>query len=347
MQEHVHAADAQHGAVEVVPVEGALVVAPAGGLVPVDGLAVVADQVLGGGDEKTGGAAGRVADAVLRGGRGHLDHEFDDVARGAELAVLAGAGDLAEHVLVEIALGVGVGHVDGVELVHHVGQHPRGRDHEQGVLHMPGVGGIVRIAVAAVPVAAEPLDEGEHLVAHRGEHRLRRGLLEAGPAQVVLAGGEHRLLDRLADAGGLALFQGVQLIQPLDEQQVGELLDDRKGVGDAAGPHGVPDAVDFGFDFTGDHGWLGSLGDGMVCAVCVGCPGIRSRGSAAGRPGAVSEAVTSTSWRTVPASCRIFPPPRGRGGKDGRTGQGGRSWRPRMIVPALERRNDQAIRIIF
>ena len=255
VQEHVHAADAQHGAVEVVPVEGALVVAPAGGLVPVDGLAVVADQVLGGGDEKTGGAAGRVADHVPGGGRGHLDHEFDDVARGAELAVLAGAGDLAEHVLVEIALGVGVGHVDGVELIHHVGQHPRGRDHEQGVLHVPGVGGIVRIAVAAVPVAAEPLDEGEHLVAHRGEHRLRRGLLEAGPAQVVLAGGEHRLLDGLADAGSLALFQGVQLVQPLDEQQVGELLDDRKGVGDAAGPHGVPDAVDFGFDFTGDHTW--------------------------------------------------------------------------------------------
>ena len=43
-------------------------------------------------------------------GRGHLHHEPDDVARGAELAVLPGAGDLAEHVLVEVALGVAVLH---------------------------------------------------------------------------------------------------------------------------------------------------------------------------------------------------------------------------------------------
>ena len=32
----------------------------------------------------------------------------DDVPRGAELAVLSGAGDLAQHVLVDVALGVAV-----------------------------------------------------------------------------------------------------------------------------------------------------------------------------------------------------------------------------------------------
>lgn len=30
-----------------------------------------------------------------------------------------------------------------------------------------------------------------------------------------------------------------------------------RGVGDAAGPEGVPDAVDFGFDFASDH-WMGA-----------------------------------------------------------------------------------------
>jgi len=49
--------------------------------------------------------------------RGHVHHQLDDVARGAELPVLPGGVDLAEHVLVEIALGVAVGHVDAVELV--------------------------------------------------------------------------------------------------------------------------------------------------------------------------------------------------------------------------------------
>ena len=42
----------------------------------------------------------------------HLDHEPDDVARRAELAVLPGRGDLAEHVLVKIALGVALLHRD-------------------------------------------------------------------------------------------------------------------------------------------------------------------------------------------------------------------------------------------
>jgi hypothetical protein len=38
-----------------------------------------------------------------------LDHELDDVPRRAELAVLTGGGDLAQHVLVEVAVGVAVG----------------------------------------------------------------------------------------------------------------------------------------------------------------------------------------------------------------------------------------------
>ena len=57
--------------------------------------------------------------------RGHLHHQLDDVARRAELAVLPGAGDLAEHVLVEVALGVAVLHRDVVDHVHDLGQQRR------------------------------------------------------------------------------------------------------------------------------------------------------------------------------------------------------------------------------
>ena len=73
-------------------------------------LGVVLAQVLAGGHEEAAGAARRIADHVLRRRRGHLDHQPDDVARRAELAVLPGGGDLAEHVLVEVALGVAVLH---------------------------------------------------------------------------------------------------------------------------------------------------------------------------------------------------------------------------------------------
>ena len=51
----------------------------------------------------------------------------------------------------------------------------------------------------------------------------------------------------------LVLLAGVQLVQTLDEQQVGELLDDGERIRDAAGPHGVPDSVDLGLQLTGDH----------------------------------------------------------------------------------------------
>jgi hypothetical protein len=70
---------------------------------------------------------------------------------------------------------------------------------------------------------------------------------------MILLLSEHRLLDGLTGMGRFTFLQGVQFVQPFDEEQVGQLFDDREGVGDAAGPHGVPDAVDFRFDFTGDH----------------------------------------------------------------------------------------------
>ena len=41
------------------------------------------------------------------------------------------------------------------------------------------------------------------------------------------------------------LTKRVQLVEPLDEEKISQLLDDRERVGDAPGPHRVPDSVDF------------------------------------------------------------------------------------------------------
>ena len=87
-----------------------------------------------------------------------LDHELDDVARRAELAVLPGAGDLAEHVFVEVALGVAILHRHLVEHVHDFGEQ-RGRgDGEARVLHVMRVGGVV---------AAERAQEREDVLDRR------------------------------------------------------------------------------------------------------------------------------------------------------------------------------------
>jgi hypothetical protein len=40
----------------------------------------------------------------------------------------------------------------------------------------------------------------------------------------------------------------VQIVQALEKKQVGDLLDDFEGVGDAAGPESIPDAVNLIMD---------------------------------------------------------------------------------------------------
>ena len=82
-----------------------------------------------------------------------LHHEADDVPRRAELAVDAGRGQLAEQVLVEVALGVALGERQLVDHVHRRDQQARLLDHELGVLHVLGEG---RAAVAACGSAGTP-----------------------------------------------------------------------------------------------------------------------------------------------------------------------------------------------
>ncbi len=130
-----------------------------------------------------------------------------------------------------------------------MGKHPGLGHHEGSVLHV--------MAVGAVPFPAgglaEGLDEREDLIAHRGEHFIRRAFLEAGPAQPFLFRREDGILDGFLEAVRLVFLESVDFIQALDEEQIGELLDDGERIGDAAGPEGVPDAVNFGFDFASDH----------------------------------------------------------------------------------------------
>ena len=51
----------------------------------------------------------------------------------------------------------------------------------------------------------------------------------------------------------LRSFRACSFVEPLDEEQIGELLDDRERIRNAARPHGVPDLVDLGLEFTRDH----------------------------------------------------------------------------------------------
>lgn len=86
-------------------------------------------------------------------------------------------------------------------------------------------------------------------------------LLEARPAAVgvraalgVVALGEHAALQGgELEAVGLVFLQGVEVVEALEEQQVGDLLDDFERVGNAAGPERIPEGVDLAADSAVEH----------------------------------------------------------------------------------------------
>ena len=103
VQQHVHTADAQHRVVEVETVEQPVMEVFALPRV-VQQLRVAFAQVLARRNQKACRTTGRVAHHIGGLGRGELHHQTDDVPRRAKLPVLPGGGDLAKHVLVDIAL---------------------------------------------------------------------------------------------------------------------------------------------------------------------------------------------------------------------------------------------------
>ena len=76
---------------------------------------------------------------------------------------------------------------------------------------------------------------------HDVEHLSGGHVLEPGPAHigvgnplVVVALREDRILNGLTQLGGLVLSQGLKVVQSLEKEQVGDLLDDLKRIRDAA-----------------------------------------------------------------------------------------------------------------
>ena len=223
-------------------------------LVVAEQLRMMLAQIFAGRHQETTGAAGRIADHVLWLRLHQFYHSRDDMARRAELAVLAGRGDLAQHIFVDIALGVAIAHVELVELVDHLGEQRRARNLESGVTHVARIG-----AAGGVELA----DERKNVLVHDAEHLARLEILEFRPAQVgvglaalVFAVREDAPLQRRAQRRRLALLDLLHLVEPLDEDQAGDLLDHLQRIGEPARPEIVPDAVDLAAQFTCQHGLL-------------------------------------------------------------------------------------------
>ena len=207
------------------------------------------------GNQKAAGAAGGIADHVLWPWRHHVHHQRNDVARGAELTVLPGAGDLRQHVFVEVALGVAILHRDFGQKIDDLGEQRRRWNGEARALHVRGVRGVGFGHVA---------QERKDVFGYDLEHRRRVLVLQLGPAHVlisnaaaladlVLARREDAPFDRFFKPISLVLLAGVRLVQPTHEQEIGDLLDHLERIGDAARPECVPHAIDLGAKFASQH----------------------------------------------------------------------------------------------
>ncbi len=204
------------------------------------------------------------------------------MARGAELAEFAGRLDLLQHMLEQVALGIGVAFVEAqtIDLADDLGQHHRFVDDQSRAVHE-----VDRAACGDFGI------EGKHLVAQEA-HQILAG---QRPAPIATSGSGSRGMVSLAthrrgvewiaqfpvaavDAFGGLLHQagarlglGVQPFGKVEEEQEGQLLGVGHRIGIAATKQVVADVFDVLAELRGQgHGIslmvrmarCGTFGDG-------------------------------------------------------------------------------------
>lgn len=270
MEHEVHRGDAEHGAVGVVAGEhGARKVLP---LLGGHDVFIVRPDVFGGRDKESGSATGRVTDDVVGRRLDELDHHLTDVLRGAELTVLTGSRELAEHVFIEVALHVEVGDVVLIEIVKtsdNFLQNLRRGDEEHRIAHISGKGGVAAVGGEWVVVGHKHLSPvvkvGELAAAHILDGRkdplrddvinlARVAVLELAPAH-GLTGRRLRENPRHFRAGNVleALRLKLLLVERADEHKICKLFDNGEGIRNASRPYVRPYFVDFILDNSCNH----------------------------------------------------------------------------------------------
>lgn len=126
-------------------------------------------------------------------------------------------------------------------------QHQRSGDVENGIPHILGIGAIL--------VGVEVFDEGKHPPLHRRVQPSGRKVVEHKLFELIAQNGSlpHlHLIDKNAPVGQAqhgTLFSALVVggIQVEDEREIGHLLHHVQGIGNTAGPKGLPIAVNFIF----------------------------------------------------------------------------------------------------
>src|SRR5262249_569902 len=73
------------------------------------------------------------------------------------------------------------------------------------------------------------------------------------PGMVIMSLRKQSPLDRRLETRGLQLFECLELIQPLDEEQVSDLLDNFEWIGNPGGTKSIPDLIYLVTDLVCQH----------------------------------------------------------------------------------------------
>lgn len=180
------------------------------------------------------------------------------MTRRAELAIGAGCGHLSKDVLVHVAHGVPVVHIQLIDAVYNARERAGILDQEHRVLHVARVSRFLRIT--------HILYERENIVTDRVEHFLGFIVLEDMPAEGLVGNVfvglrivprfscfEDWVVNLSTKNAGSGLAVCLSVIQHFHKEQIGHLLKDGQGISDTSRPEGIPYLVDAIFDFAGYH----------------------------------------------------------------------------------------------
>ena len=236
MQQHVHGTDTQHGLVGIKTIKHGRIIAFTHILVRLDYSTILIINLLGSLHNESSTTHSRVANHIINLRLGHRDNHTDNVARGAELTVLAFLRHARQHILIHIAHRIGIFHIQQVDIIYHRLQYICLRNAEHRILHITTISRTTLLAYA--------LDKHKHIVTHVVQHILSRETLEYRPAQFLvrylLAGFgvgpllallKQRVFEFVSKLDSIALFTSLLVIQQLDEKQICKLFKDCNGHG--------------------------------------------------------------------------------------------------------------------
>ena len=199
-------------------------------------IGVAFEQMLPRIDQKPARPGRRIANPLARFRIEHLDQHPNDVPRRPKLPVGPGRVELAQQVLVQIALHVLILRGD-----FHAVDRLAGFDQQTGLVDLEL--GVRHLLAERTGLGTEVLQERKDFFFHLSQRLLRRELTPMRPAQFLVGEQRLRFLASLPRRPFGVLLAFVQL---LEKQQKRQLLNGIQRIGQPAGPKLVPQRVDFG-----------------------------------------------------------------------------------------------------